>query len=486
MRFSILHISDLHRDLKDELANGPLLESLIRDIERYKDQVPPILPPSLCVVSGDLIYGVSPRHPDPQAELERQYGQALGFLISVADAFFNGNRERVVLIPGNHDVSYPAVMASATPIDIPANPSDRKALTDELWAQNTWLRWSWAEMRFYRIHDPALYEQRLAGFAKAYDRFYSGKRLFSMTPEKQFCVFDYPELAFSIAALNSCHRNDPLQRSGSFHPAALSAACSELRKVHRTGWLLAATWHHSVGGSPAQNDFLDHEYMQYLIDSGVSLGFHGHQHTHDCVDERYRLGPGQRKMTIVSASTLCAEQGNLKPGIPRGYNVVEVDTEKWNGRVHSRRMVNNSFNLPVWGPGQFNATGTSFVDFELGRPLAKRPPRLDIALLLERADDLLGKSQWSEALGVLKDIKEEPLARPFLITALTQLGDDSETVDVLWPPSSNQEIVMVGASILNLKDGSRAKAFLQLDKVSNNTDASVMDVKRRISMRWSK
>jgi hypothetical protein len=266
----------------------------------------------------------------------------------------------------------------------------------------------------------------------------------------------------------------------------LSAACSELRNVHRTGWLLAATWHHSVGGSPAQNDFLDHEYMQYLIDSGVSLGFHGHQHTHDCVDERYRLGPGQRKMTIVSASTLCAEQGNLKPGIPRGYNVVEVDTEKWNGRVHSRRMVNNSFNLPVWGPGQFNATGTSFVDFELGRPLAKRPPRLDIALLLERADDLLGKSQWSEALGVLKDIKEEPLARPFLITALTQLGDDSETVDVLWPPSSNQEIVMVGASILNLKDGSRAKAFLQLDKVSNNTDASVMDVKRRISMRWSK
>ncbi|HUD68025.1 MAG TPA: metallophosphoesterase [Candidatus Sulfotelmatobacter sp.] len=125
MRFSILHISDLHRDLKDELANGPLLESLIQDIERYKDQVPPILPPSLCVVSGDLIYGVSPRHPDPAAELERQYSQAVGFLISLADAFFNGNRERVVLMPGNHDVSYPAVMASATPIDIPA--SQRKA-----------------------------------------------------------------------------------------------------------------------------------------------------------------------------------------------------------------------------------------------------------------------------------------------------------------------------------------------------------------------
>jgi len=131
MRFSILHISDLHRDLKDELTNGPLLESLIRDMERYKDQVPSILPPSLCVVSGDLIYGVSPRHPDPGVELERQYDQAVEFLISLADAFFHGNRERVVLIPGNHDVSYPAVIASATPIDIPANPPDKKALTKD-------------------------------------------------------------------------------------------------------------------------------------------------------------------------------------------------------------------------------------------------------------------------------------------------------------------------------------------------------------------
>ncbi len=486
MQFSILHISDLHRDLKDELANGPLLESLVRDIERYQKQAPPIFSPSLCVVSGDLVYGVSPRHSNPGAELDRQYTQAVEFLTSLTDACFDGDRERIVLIPGNHDVSYPTVIASSTRIDIPANPADKGALTDELWLPNTRLRWSWAELCFYRIHDPSLYEQRLAGFAKAYNLFYSGKRSFSMQPEEQFDIFDYPELGFSIAALNSCHRNDPLQRSGSFHPAALSSACSELRKAHRAGWLLAATWHHSVGGSPTHGDFLDHESMQYLIDTGVSLGFHGHQHDHDCVDERYRLGPDQRKMTIVSASTLCAEQGNLRPGIPRGYNVVEVDTEKWSGRVHSRRMVNHAFDLPVWGPGQFNVTGTSYVDFELNRPLTKRPPHLDRSLLLEQADEFLSRKQWDEALAILKAIKDEPHARPFLMAALNELGDDSEIVDVLWPPSSNAEIVMVGASILNLQNPERAKAFLQLDKVSQNTDASVEEMKRRISRRWSR
>jgi hypothetical protein len=167
MQFSILHISDLHRDLKDELANGPLLESLVRDIERYQKQAPPIFSPSLCVVSGDLVYGVSPRHSNPGAELDRQYTQAVEFLTSLTDACFDGDRERIVLIPGNHDVSYPTVIASSTRIDIPANSADKRALTDELWLPNTRLRWSWAELCFYRIHDPSLYEQRLAGFAKA-------------------------------------------------------------------------------------------------------------------------------------------------------------------------------------------------------------------------------------------------------------------------------------------------------------------------------
>lgn len=81
-------------------------------------------------------------------------------------------------------------------------------------------------------------------------------------------------------------------------------------------------------------------------------------------------------MTIVSASTLCAEPRNLKPGVPRGYNVVELDTDAWTGRTHSRHMVNNTFNLPVWGPGLFYATGKSYVDFELCKPLAPAPATL--------------------------------------------------------------------------------------------------------------
>lgn len=487
MRFSILHISDLHRDLHDEVANGPLLDSLLRDIRHYAEQDPQILKPSLCIVSGDLIYGVRGNAADADSELHRQYQQAVEFLIGLADALFAGDRNRVVLLPGNHDVSYPATLASSTRIDVPTlSLEERRFLVSELFSPRSSLRWSWLEMCFFRITDQELYEERLEGFQTAYSQFYSGARTFSLTPKDQFAIFDFPDLNLSIAALNSCFQNDPMHRAGGFHPDAINSACRELSSPKRAGRLLAATWHHSVGGGPSQDDFLDHDFVQLLIDTGVSLGFHGHQHMHDCVDERYRLGPAQRKMTIISASTLCADPANLKPGIPRGYNVVEIDTETWAGRTHTRHMVNGSLTLPIWGPGHFYATGKSYVDFEICQPSARRPSQLDNVLVLERADGLLRKSQWAEAIELLKDLRDVPMAQPLLLGALSELADDELTIVTLWPPSTNAEIVLVGAAILNQQAQQRAHDFLNLDSVSHNPDASVRETRQRIALRWSR
>lgn len=486
MRFSVLHISDLHRDLRDEVANGPLLDSILRDIDHYENQSPCILKPSLCVVSGDLIYGVRPDLSNPDAELTRQYDQAVAFLASLADKLFDGDRNRVVLVPGNHDVSYPAVIASCVRIDVPTDATKRRLLTSELFEAVSPLRWSWADMCFFRIIDHEKYEARLSGFARAYEQFYAGTRSFSMDVNEQFDIFDYPGLGFSIAALNSCYRNDPLQRAGAFHASAITAACGAMREPRRAGWLLAATWHHSIGGGPVHNDHLDSEFLQLLIDSGISLGLHGHQHSHDCVDERYRLGPGQRKITIASASTLCAEPRNLKPGVPRGFNIIELDTETWKGRTHSRHMVNSSFTLPMWGPGRFYSTNTSYVDFDLCRPLSVRSPDLDKRLALEQADRLLGSGQHREALALLSSVKEIPMAGAMIVSTLSELQDDDQTVAVLWPPTTNEEIVLVGGAVLNRRNPEEGKAFLELAVVSGSHDASVIAIRQRVAQRCMK
>jgi len=112
MRFSILHISDLHRDLSDEVGNPWLLESLAQDFRQHQLQDPVIMRPTLCIVSGDLVYGVKPNTENATKELERQYAQAEEFLISLAELFFGGNRERIVILPGNHDVCFDDVIAS--------------------------------------------------------------------------------------------------------------------------------------------------------------------------------------------------------------------------------------------------------------------------------------------------------------------------------------------------------------------------------------
>jgi len=483
MRFSVLHVSDLHRDLRDEINNKWLLDSLENDFNQFEKQTPKVTRPSVSIVSGDLVYGVKLGAADASTELKRQYAQAEEFLVGLADRFLDGKRERIVILPGNHDVSYEDVMASAQKIEIPAELDKKADLVAELNRPNSQLRWSWRELCFYRIVDFARYQNRLHHFATTYESFYQGQRAFPLVPEQQFGVFDFPDLGFCVAALNSCFDNDPLRRAGAFNPAALTEACRALRQSTRAGWLVAAAWHHNLVGGPTLDDYLDTEFLQLLIDAGVSLGFHGHQHLPECFDERYRIGPSPRKMTIISASTLCSEPGNLRPGVPRSYNVIELDTDEWRGRVHQRQMVNMLFNLPVWGPGHFNSTNNSFFDFELCKPLLTRPAQLNAQLALDQADKFLGCRQWGDALDVLDRVKDAPLARPLLLKALTELDNPRRTITMLWPPQTAAEAVTVGGAILESGTREEGEAFVRLEIVSGSSDASVRDISRRINER---
>ena len=97
-KFSILHISDLH---KLEGTNyKALLQSLLTDRDTYVGAGVTI--PKYVVVSGDLIHGGS-----TEDEIRRQYAETLGFLTEVTDEFLDGNKKRMLIVPGNHDVSFP-------------------------------------------------------------------------------------------------------------------------------------------------------------------------------------------------------------------------------------------------------------------------------------------------------------------------------------------------------------------------------------------
>jgi hypothetical protein len=480
MIYSVFHFSDLHRDLADELDSRVLLESVCRDADRFIDGNPPIPTPSAAIVSGDLVYGVKRDHADPDRELRRQYEQAEEFLVGLAEHFFDGNRQRVVLLPGNHDVSFPHVMSCLTPVAIPPDARARTELISQLWRPNPQLRWAWSDLVLYQIHDPARYEQRLALFAEMYARFYQNVRQFSLTPEEQFDVFDFPDIRFTCLTLNSCYQNDPLRRIGTIHPRCIAAISQQARQPAFAGRLLAAAWHHNLAGGPMQDDYMDAGLVQVLIDAGISFGFHGHQHRSQFVDEKFRLDERRRHMTVLSAGTLCAGPAALPPGEHRSYNVLEVDSDRLVGRLHQRLMSNLDFAQPIWTPGHFAVSQRSFIEFAIAAPLAQRPANLDPSLVLERAEERLRAGALGEAITLLQSLGNEPLARPLLVEALDRLGDDRRTIELLGQPATPAEAVLIGAALNRAGTREQITLFIGCEFVRSTADASVREVVDRL------
>ena len=107
MKYSILHISDIHKG--QDVEYGPLFQSMRRDYECYTNQEG-LLPPSFVVVSGDLIQGAY-----NDDEIRQQYDNVSLFLSEICDFFLNGDRKKLIIVPGNHDVNRNVTKASMIP-----------------------------------------------------------------------------------------------------------------------------------------------------------------------------------------------------------------------------------------------------------------------------------------------------------------------------------------------------------------------------------
>lgn len=89
------------------------------------------------------MHGTSSHSDDAENELKRQYSQAEDFLIGLADRFLGGVRDRVVILPENHDVNFNDVVMSLRKIEIPVEPERKKRLVTELHKPRSKMRWSW-------------------------------------------------------------------------------------------------------------------------------------------------------------------------------------------------------------------------------------------------------------------------------------------------------------------------------------------------------
>lgn len=450
--FSILHITDLHRAKGDPISNAELLSAIMSDMERYPHETPPIAPPNAIIVSGDIIQGVALNDPNFRAEISDQYDAAYDFLKDLTDRILGGDRSRVIIVPGNHDIDWNTALSSMSVVKTEDYPKDLlRALND---VQSPY-RWHWKSQQLYIIRDQAEYEKRFGAYWQFIDRFYADLPE-AIRPKtwSDANIYSLDRGRIGVVAFNSCTGNDCFRFHGEIRREVIGQAYLDLADAGP--WhLKVAVWHHDIQGPPDRSDYMDSDIVRGMIGRGFRLGLYGHQHRPQITPEHIYT-PDQETMAVASAGSLCAGEKELPTGARRGYSVIEIRDDYLGARVHVREMAfANLFSratLPIFG-------GKSYVDLEWTKPLdsAGRPENPDraeqVAKLLLAEDVLFGQKNPERALTILLQdgTITDPHGKKLLIECLTALNSPAVTVDVLGNPTTIEELVLLVDSQISLR-----------------------------------
>jgi predicted phosphodiesterase len=439
--YSILHITDLHRAKNDPISNSELLSALISDRECYEREIPPIRMPDAIVVSGDVIQGVPLNHANYESDLAAQYRVAHDFLVSLADRFLKGDRTKIIIVPGNHDIDWNVAFSSMVAVEPDSGPSNIPAA---LFEPGSPYRWDWKNQCLYKVQDNTLYDQRLAAFWEFFENFYSGHEgMLRVAPWSDANLYSLDEGRIGIAAFNSCVGNDCFAFHGEISRQAVAQAHLDLKDLGP--WRLRiAVWHHDIEGPPHRTDYMDIEVVRGMIGRGFRLGLYGHQHKVQITPQHARL-LDEETMVLASAGSLCAGRRELPMGALRGYSIIEIRDDYSGARVHIREMrIANLFSRAILRDFE----GRSYVDLEWTTPLdaAGRPENpvgeARIAIMRKAEDALHEGGDAAETLQLLLQL-DEPLdafGRRLLLAAAGRVGP-LKVIEMTGAPKTIEELV---------------------------------------------
>lgn len=465
-KVSILHISDLHKGENDDYQN--LLSSIENDIDKcVKDNG--IKKPDIIVISGDIVKGAE--GVNAEAEIDKQYDETKSFLESLVNLFLNGDKTRIIIVPGNHDINREISKRSMT--EIGRGEEDVKKLYKQLREDSTMIRWNWSNLNFYKITDSETYKKRFENFIKFYNVFYDGIYMFPENPEEQSCIYHLSELKIAFVGFNSCCNLDHLNTSGCIHPTCLTRLDTKLKQLHEQGNLLIGVWHHHTTGFPHENNYLDKRILSAMIDRHIYLGLHGHQHICGIANEFKRFLNGE-SFFLISAGTIYGGQNELPYGAKRQYNILEIEFEDdVNVTVHSREdQVTNLFSIPSWDSGRIGSTRESFIKFKLPKLLI---PKINIDSsidnILKDAENEMNLPLVCEkliALGI-----EHKIVRKFLLDFLLRLQDNEKIYTIFIQPQNTEEAIALLSAVIALNEKPKIDNVLCIPYICDNTDSSV-------------
>ncbi len=459
--FTLLHISDLHRSPHDPIENASILGALLADKDRYLIETPEVRAPDAAIVSGDIIQGVVLNAPDYAAELDQQYEIAHDFLANLAERFFAGDRSRVVVVPGNHDVCWNTAHSAMTEL-VPEEPPVQAH--PALFQASSSLRWNWKTRTIFKITDADGYRRRLDAYWRFVERYYASADLkYPLDRNRGFNLFELDNGRILVAALESVHGNDCFCRQGAIERGVLGNCSLAIRDLPQQPILRIAAWHHSFQGPPQGDDYMDIASVHEMVGNGFRLGLHGHQHQADASAYAIHL-PEELSMAISSTGSLCAGIRELPRGTNREYNLVVIDDAYTSARVHVREMTQGN-HFGRCGRGIFRVDGFTELQWQLPAGRAGTAP-LDnskfSAGIVFRAEEALHGGRAADALTLLENIKP-PLAghaRNLFIEAARSAGNWKKLISILESPKSIAEYIELFGAMLAENQLDAAAALL--------------------------
>ncbi|MEM9463593.1 MAG: pentapeptide repeat-containing protein [Myxococcota bacterium] len=286
---TLLHLSDPqfgrhHRETTGATAadreHDTLGARLLQDLTALAEDGAPVQP-QLVVITGDLSEWA---RPSELAQFERFAARLLTGL--------GLPRERLVVVPGNHDVSWKACEAYFAQCEAeecePTPPY-------------------WPKWRF---------------FTALFGRLYGGPQApFEFNETRPWSLFVYEPLRTVVAGLNSTmpetHREG--EHYGELGEAQLRWFAEQLRPFRDRGWLRIAALHHNVQRKAVDDDenLRDATRLEQLLGDTINLVLHGH--THDGKLEWLRP-----QVPIVSTGSAAVKDQARPHGVPCQYQVLRI------------------------------------------------------------------------------------------------------------------------------------------------------------------
>ncbi len=467
-KISILHISDLHKNDGDDFKN--LFQKMVEDCDRYVKQG--IEKPNIIVVSGDLIRGGQPD------EIRRQYVEAKDFLEDLTDFFLTKDKSRIVIVPGNHDVDWNVTKGLMTPL-----PNDteeekkyyKKTLELYLRERAPKVRWSWDDQQLYYFKDGEAYNTRFHLFSEFFKSFY-GNKDFPLVPGEQAKIFDIPEYNISFVGFNSCYQNDHLNKVGQILPICVTKASTKIKELREQGRILVAVWHHNATGRPMVNNYLDNRILNPIIDMGIHIALHGHQHFSGVLEE-YHNAFKEGKLLMYSTGSLYGATETLSYGAPRQYNILEIEKvgKELKLTVHLRQDNNSEeYGIPSWGEGIIKDIGTSYWSTRL--PYPKEP--LDMDALSKLINKGMESGDYGEAIQFLRDAaQEDNVSRKMMLDLMMKGTQYREVIDYIDDPKTDEDALLILDAAFKLNDSEISKKVRDYEGIKASKNAQVRKMK---------